>query len=266
MKNQRSWPKRVALLALLTVLFTLAACQNEEQLDAEVATLEASAESTEAPPPTQEPTQAPAVEPATEPTSQPETAEVQETEGTEMVEFANDLFSVAHPAGWVVMEHEDGSGLILANSESSLDRYQRGAALESGDQALNISITPAELFQALFIAIEPGASAEELSQVILTKQGAIDRPEAGEAKIVTLEDGREVAIRKAANDGAEGAVALFEIAEGVITLNTLAGYPGEYEGAEVSALAILSSLEFGGTAEALTAAIDPVPPPDFVAQ
>ena len=246
--------------ALAATLFALTACQNEEQLDEAVETLEASAELTEAPPPTQEPTQAPTVEPATEAASQPKTAEVQETESTEMMEFANDLFSVAYPAGWVVMEHEDGSGVILASSESSLDRYRQGAVLESGDQALNISLNPAELFQALFIPIEPGASAEELSEALLTKLGETNGAEAGEAEIVTLEDGREVAVQRAANDGAEGAVVLFEISEGVIALNTVAGYPGEYDTVEASALSILSSVDFGGTVETLTAAIDPVPP------
>jgi hypothetical protein len=161
------------------------------------------------------------------------------------------------------MEHEDGSGVTLANSESGLDRYQQGAAPESGDQALHISLTPTELSQALFIPIEQDASAEELSEAILTKLGEINGTEAGAAEIVTLEDGREVAIRRAANDGAEGAVVLFEISEGVIALNTVVGYPGEYEAAEASALAILSSLEFGGTVEELLEAIDPVPPMDF---
>jgi hypothetical protein len=59
---------------------------------------------------------------------------------------------------------------------------------------------------------------------------------------------------------------LFELAEGIIALNTVAASPGEYKGAESTALAILSSLTFGGTAGALTAAIDPVPPVDMAIQ
>lgn len=260
MKNKRFTPKRLTVLALLTVLLVLVACQNEEQLDEAAATLEAALEATEAPSPTLEPTQAPTVEPATEPASQPETEEVPETENAEMTEFANNLFSVAYPDGWVVIEHEDGSGVILASSELSLDRYRQGAVLEAGDQALYISLTPAELFQALLIPIEPGASAEELSKAILTKLGETDGTETGEAEILTLEDGREAAVQRTANDLAEGAVVLFEISKGVIALNSVAGYPGEYDTVEASALSILSSLDFGGTVETLTAAIDPVPP------
>jgi hypothetical protein len=183
-----------------------------------------------------------------------------------MKQFATDLFSGTCPAGWTAIEHRDGSGLTLANSDVGLDRYRQGASFESGDQALNISLTPAELFQSLQIAIEPSASAGELSEALLTKLGEIDGAEAGAPEIVAFEDGREVAVRRVANDRAEGAVILFEISDSVIALNTVVCHPGEYGAAEATALAILSSLTFGGTADVLTAAIDPVPPVDFPIQ
>jgi hypothetical protein len=183
-----------------------------------------------------------------------------------MKQFATDLLSGTCPARWTAIEHKDGSGVILASSESSLDRYGQGASFESGDQALNISLAPAELFQTLQIAIEPSASAGELSEALLTKLGEIDGTEAGAPEIVAFEDGREVAIRRAANDRTEGAVILFAISDRVIALNTVLCHLGEYGAAEATALAILSSLTFGGTAEALTAAIDPVPPVDFPIQ
>jgi len=177
-----------------------------------------------------------------------------------MTEFIGDLFSVTYPAGWVALESEDGSGLLLANSESGLARYRQGAVLEAKDQALYISLTPAALFRVLQLSIEPGASAGTLSLSILTKVAETTGTEAGPPKVIRLEDGREVAIRKAAKYAAEGAVALFEVAEGIIVLGLVVGFPGEYEAAEASALAILTSLKFNGTAEALTAAIDPAPP------
>lgn len=241
MRSKRFLHKVLVLLALVLALFALTACQYFERLEEEESTLEA------------EETQ-----PAQSPIA-PETS-VEEPASPETMDFVNDLFSVAYPAGWVALEHEDGSGVILANSESSLDRYRQGAELESGDQALNISLTPAELYQALFIPIEPGSSAGELSEALLTKLGGINGTEAVAAEIVTLEDGREVAIQRAANNRAEGSVILFEIFEGVIALTTVTGYPGEYEEAEGTALAILLSLDFGGTVETLTVAIDPVPP------
>ena len=169
-------------------------------------------------------------------------------------------FSLSHPTSWVVMEHEDGSGVLLANSESSLDRHQQGTAPELGDQVLNISLTPTDLFQGLFMQIRPGSSAAELADTLLSKFGPIEGTEAAEVELVLLEDGREVAIKKGINDHAEGAVILFEISEGVIALSTAVGFPGDYETVEASALSILSSLDFGGTAETLTVAIDPVPP------
>lgn len=179
-----------------------------------------------------------------------------------MTEFANDLFSVAYPTGWVALEHEDHSGLLLANSESGLDRYRRSAALESGDQLLKITLTPAELFQVLQISIEPGASVETLSEAILSRVDETDGAQASAPEIMTLEDGRPVALRKAINDTTEGATTLFEVTKGIIALNTVAACPGEYQEFEPSALAILTSLAFGGTVEALTATIDPTPPMD----
>lgn len=241
MRSKRFLHKPLVLLALVPALFALTACQYFERLEEEESTLEAEE-----------------IQPAPSPIAS-ETP-VEEPASPEAMDFVNDLFSVAYPAGWVALEHEDGSGVILANSESSLDRYRQGAELESGDQALNISLTPAELYQALFIPIEPGSSAGELSEALLTKLGGINGTEAVAAEIVTLEDGREVAIQRAANNRAEGSVILFEIFEGVIALTTVTGYPGEYEEAEGTALAILLSLDFGGTVETLTVAIDPVPP------
>jgi hypothetical protein len=189
-----------------------------------------------------------------------------EPERAGMKQFVTDLFSVTYPAGWTAIEHQDGSGVILANSDVGLDRYRQGARLASGDQALNISLTPAELFQALQIPIEPSAFAGELSEALLAKLGEINGAQAGAPQIVALEDGRQAALRKAVNDRAEGAVILFELAESIIALNTVASSPGEYKEVEATALAILSSLTFSGTAGALTAAIDPVPPVDMAIQ
>jgi hypothetical protein len=59
-------------------------------------------------------------------------------------------------------------------------------------------------------------------------------------------------------------VILFEIVDGVIAVSTAAAHPGEFAAAEATAIAILSSLTFGGTAEALEAAIEPPPPFDLM--
>lgn len=183
-----------------------------------------------------------------------------------MKQFTTNLFSVTYPAGWTVIEHEDGSGVILATSDVELARYRQGASFAPGDQALSISLTPAELFQTLQIPIEPGATARQLSEALLTKLGEIHGTEPGAAEVVELEDGREVALKRAANDRAEGAVILLEISDSVIALNTVVCHPGEYGAAEATALAILSSLAFSGTADALSGAIQPVRPVDFPIQ
>jgi hypothetical protein len=83
-------------------------------------------------------------------------------------------------------------------------------------------------------------------------------------RIVALEDGRELALVPAANDGAEGALVFFEVSDGIVALITISAHPGEFEALEEAALAVISSLNFSGTAEELLEAIDPVPPADFV--
>jgi hypothetical protein len=182
----------------------------------------------------------------------------------EMMEFVNNLFSLSYPAGWVCREHEDGSGVLLANSTLSRKRYRQGNPLLSGDQVLNLSLTPVDLFPALFISIQPEATVGELAEAILTKLGGINDAEVGLVEMAHLADGREVAMRKAKNTQAEGAVILWEVAEGILAMCTMAGFPGEFNAAEYVALAILSSLAFNSTAEALTAAINPAVPLGFM--
>jgi hypothetical protein len=72
MKNRRFTPNRLALLALLVAFLALAACVNSEQIDQEVATLEAAVQPTDAEEPTQEATEIP---PTPEPTPIPPTPE-----------------------------------------------------------------------------------------------------------------------------------------------------------------------------------------------
>ena len=86
-------------------------------------------------------------------------------EDVKLIEFktSSGQFSLSYPEAWTMVEYEDGSGVILANSGESLTRYQQGLAPASGDQVLNISLTPTVLFQSLYIQVAPGMSAEELA-------------------------------------------------------------------------------------------------------
>lgn len=183
-----------------------------------------------------------------------------------MTEFANDLFSITAPAGWFLAEHEDGSGLTLATSEPARERLQQGGALQPGDQVLVISLTPAQLFQALYMSIEPGIPAEALSEAFLAKLAGVTGADASAPEVLALEDGRDLALRRAITERAEGAVMLLEIADGVLALSTMAASPGAYEEAKTPARETLSSLAFDGTVEALTAAINPAPPFDLFNQ
>ena len=76
---------------------------------------------------------------------------------------------------------------------------------------------------------------------------------------VDLGSGRAVAEAVAAGAQPEGALYLFEAVPGVVVMATVSNHPGEREALRELALAMLDSLEFTGTIEALFEAIDQPP-------
>jgi hypothetical protein len=171
------------------------------------------------------------------------------------------------PPDWVVEEHADGAGVIMASSAAALARFSQGAEMEPEDLTLNISLTPTEMFEAVFLSVEPGSTTEALVAAVMPAFSGVKGTEASETKIIVLDDGREVALTMASNPAAEGALVLFEVAEGVVALSTIAGPPGEldFEDLEMATRLIIASLNFKGTVEQLFEAINPPLPPDFVA-
>lgn len=177
-----------------------------------------------------------------------------------MTEFANDFFSVAYPPSWTALESEDGSGLTLASSPPALDRIRRGRVLASGDCVVTVSLTPSALFQSMMMPLKAGATAAQLAQTVLARLRELQGTEASAAEVLSLADGRQVAVRSATAPGAEGAVLLFEIAEGIIAIGRVLNAPGEYAEAEPTVRALLASLRILATPEALSAAINAPPP------
>ena len=174
------------------------------------------------------------------------------------------LFSLRIPPDWVTEEHADGSGVIMANSTIALARFQQGDPLESGDIVFNMTLVPLSFFGTLLLEVEPGMSTANLATAIMPAFNARDGGEVSQTQFIALDDGREVAATMTANASAEGAMVLFEAAEGVVALGTIEGHPGELDAADIETMAkgIIPSLEFTGTVDELIEAIDPVQPPD----
>ncbi len=130
MNNKRFNPGRLTLLAILIAFLALTACVNTEQIDEEVATLEAAVQPVDTEEPTLEATEIP---PALDP------AVVQG-----MAEFtsATEQFRLRYPADWVAEEDVEGGVLVIANTEAALARFNAGQ-IEAGDFALNIGFIPA---------------------------------------------------------------------------------------------------------------------------
>lgn len=175
----------------------------------------------------------------------------------------NALFRFSYPPTWVIEEHADGAGVLIATSTSALRRFTAGEATAPGDLILNLTFNPLDVFGFLFLEPESGATPAALADAIMPALGAAEGTEAGETEIVALESGREIAMTPVANRHAEGAVVLYEAAEGVIALVTVVGCPGEFESIRDAALEVAATIGFDGTAEQLLDVIEPPDPLPF---
>ncbi|HCB48487.1 MAG: hypothetical protein AMJ56_21430 [Anaerolineae bacterium SG8_19] len=239
MNNIQFAPGRLTLLALLIVLLTLAACQNEEQLDEAVATLEATAEPTEVEeptevPPTPEPTPVP-------PTPEPTHESVIESEH-DMISFttSDDSLSFVYPDGWSVEETGPGRA-ILSNS---------------GDVRINITLLPANMLADY--GLHMGNTAEEALQFVpdsglfITQQ---EDTQVGEIQSLELENTSNAAQMSIATPDQEGALISSMYSDRVVAFISVAAPTGEYTNFEESVRDIVDSISVSVTADELMALI-----------
>lgn len=237
--------KVLLLVVIVTALFTLTACKKEAQKEEEVkeAVLQPSS------------TPVPLETPAKEPT--------QEANYVSTTEYfsATDLFSLKVPDGWSSEEILPGADFVMANSESALERYTGGRAVQSGDVVLNVGFLPLALLrenQLKHLGFQFEASPEVFLQSLLPMFRIGDEPAgnvAGKATLVSLSDEREAGMLTLSDEGREGMVLMFEAGDGVLAFVSVEAYPGELAEFQALAHALAAEVIYSGAQEALYAAL-----------
>lgn len=253
MNNNQFAPGRLTLLALLIALLVLAACQTEEQLDEAVATLEATAEPTEAEepteaPPTPEPTPIP---PTPEPTMEPA---LESENGMTSFTSSDDSLSFDYPDGWSVEDTGPGRA-VLANSDDALTGSDDGT-LQSGDVRIHITLLPANMLADY--GLHMGNMAEEALQFIPNSGLFVAQQEdtqVGEIQGLELENTADAAQLSISTPDQEGTLIAAMYSDRVVVFVSVAAPTGEYTNFEESILNIVDSISLSVTADELNALI-----------
>jgi hypothetical protein len=273
MRNKGFLPRGFLLLVLMAALLALAACQNDEQASESESTEEAEVQSTMQPassataPVTT--AQGPTEQPTEEPTEgalsdvEPLPSEVPATAATELEEYVSvtELFSAKVPAGWSTQEYVPGGGLVMANSEAALERYNSGSAIESGDFVLNVGFLPLALLQEKdlsHLGFRFEASPEVFLQSLLPMFRIDNDPAgdiAGEAALVSVREGRDAGLLAVSDGGREGLILVFSAGDGVIAFVSAQGYPGEMDALQGITYAVAAEVAFSGAQDALYGAL-----------
>lgn len=169
-----------------------------------------------------------------------------------------DLFHLGIPTGWSVEEHLPGRALLLANSDTALERYRSGSAVEPGDLVLNIGFLPFLLLQQrelrpLDIRFE--ATPDAFLQSLMPMFRVPDETAIGNAELVRLPGDVDAGLSTVASDGREGMILMIVAGDGVVALVSTVGYPGERDATRDTVYAIAAGVRFGGSQEALYGAL-----------
>ncbi|HEX3049511.1 MAG TPA: hypothetical protein VHP83_02570 [Aggregatilineaceae bacterium] len=202
----------------------------------------------------------------------------QDDEGTATFTSENGLFSFAYPKDWVVQETEEFPyGASIADSEATLEEVlseDDTTEADPGQVGANIALFSTDFLTSFGFEMDEDMTFEDLSASLLdfmmgdseddmeTDDSEMEAtPEAGEdmlgeVETVEFENGGMAAIATYTEDDAEGAVVVFLPAENVVGVMYLATAPGEFtDDLRATALAIVESFQFTGTAEDLVPAM-----------
>jgi hypothetical protein len=254
--------KLVVTLIMVGMLFGVAACQQDEEVDEAEPNVEAEVETvsqpTSAPVPTEptveEPTEEPTEEAtiAAEPTPSPE-PETQIGE-MEVYDSVTEFFSLMVPAGWTSEETFPGGAFVMANSAGAFDRFNNDGAIESGDLILNVGFLPYELFrqrEVVPLDIQFEATPDIFLQSLLPMFRIADSAAVSDPELVSLSEGREAGMLTVSDEGREGMILMFAAGEEVVAFVSAVGFPGELDAFREVTYAVAAEVAFGGAQGAL---------------
>ena len=226
-RDRLRWPYARLLPVMLAGVLLLVACTDDEPSPAPTATVE-----------------------ATGATSAADLGAADVVTGTQF-EASNGLFALLYPEGWLAEEHADGGGVTIGSSSEVL-AADAGTPTAS-ELAINITFLPAELFR--LVEVDPDSP----TQVVVELLAPADGSEPSAPELIDLEGGLAVTELRSTREAADGAVYVFDAAPGVFGVVSVTTAPQGFEPMSELVLAMLDSLQFNGTAEALIEVLDPPP-------
>jgi hypothetical protein len=239
------------LVVILAALPALTACKRGEQNNETPSTVSVDMEATKQPTASPIPSEAAAEVPV---------GEANDVSTSEFVSATN-LFSLKVPDGWSSEEVLPGAVFVMANSESALERYKNGGAVKSGDYVINLGFLPLALLQEnqlKHLGFQFEASPEAFLQSLLPMFRIGDEPAgdvAGNARLVSLSDGREAGMLTLSNEGGEGMILMFEAGDGVLAFVSTKASPGEMAEFQELTSALAAEVVYNGAQDALYGAL-----------
>jgi hypothetical protein len=182
---------------------------------------------------------------------------------TTMTMFDSDsgLFSLRLPSDWVVTEHVDGNGVLMASSETALLRLNAGTALLPGELAMNIGFIPVAWFASpefaglgIQLGSSPARFLASMKSMIRLSRGYTEGTVVGDPEPVLVDTDVEAGLLTVSGETCGGLLIAFEPTEGVLSFVTMIGYPGELSSHREVACAVASSISWAGSAEDLAVA------------
>ena len=166
---------------------------------------------------------------------------------------STELFKLYIPTGWKAQEVIPGADIIMANSDTALENYQSGNALESGELVLNVGFLPLALFQEQALAhldIQIEASPEIFLQSILPMflvEGEPAGDVAGEAVSVSLGDGREAGMLIFSKESRDGLILVSKAGKDVFAFFSVTTYPGGLVEFQETAYQVAAGITYNGS-------------------
>ena len=180
---------------------------------------------------------------------------------TEWVSNAQ-MFSLMVPEGWQAQEIVPGAGVVLANTQVALERYQAGSPSEMGDQVLQVGFLPHALLQEKELAhlgFQFEASPDVFLQSLLPLFRFGDRPASdvvGAVSLVSVDEGLDAGMLAFTEQERAGLVLVFTAADGVYAFISAVGYPGEMASLQERMVAVAGTVSFGANQNALYSALN----------
>ncbi|WP_119067073.1 hypothetical protein [Aggregatilinea lenta] len=202
-------------------------------------------------------------------------AQTEEPE-TQTFTSADELLTLAFPAGWAAEELPADAGLPgaqLASSPDTLDRLITGGTLESGEQGVVVMLIPTELLSLMGIPVASGASSSDLVSAFAYSFTGVE-PAADDAtaepEMMGTEDpfasttsvsavqteeigeGTEVGYVTYSDALSEGSLMAYELKDGLAVVIITIVVPGEYnDDFHAQMIDLAGSIDYTGAPEDL---------------